>query len=137
MYLTRKAINEVAANLTSDARRLSFLGLCDREYRSQVDDRINERAAVYEAVARCAENGLVALVESGMDCDCVRYANVVRYCFADPRAVLARIYEIENDAEGCCSVIVERPTVAAALRYSSRDLALEAFEDGHPHVVYA
>ena len=79
-------------------------------------------------------NGVIGVVESGMDCDCSQYTHCTT--IENPTAV-----KLEKDAEhryewadGPMGVSYCRPDELPG--NSSRDLALEAFEDGHPHVVY-
>jgi hypothetical protein len=106
-----------------------------RDKNREVVDFLQQRANVAALVQARAEGGKVALVESGMDCDCVRYENSVSLVPAIPIVVLTAMERRYYNAEGPVSVRVERPSIAAELCYSARDLALEAFEDGHAHVV--
>lgn len=94
------------------------------------------RQQFLQAIARCAEVGKVAVVWSGRDCDGSRYANSVAIVDADKKAVEAHIEHTYEWADGPRAYYIERPSVARRLMYSSRDLALEAFEDGHSHFIY-
>lgn len=78
----------------------------------------------------------IAMVNGGMDCDCSKWDNAVSLVRATVKACDAWVEAFYSGAEGPQWFCVERPSVAAELERSSRDLALEAFEDGHPHVVY-
>jgi acylphosphatase len=78
-----------------------------------------------------AEDGMVAVVESGMDCDCVRYRNVVRIIPAEEAD--AYIRKSIEWADGPIHHYIERPSVALKLEYDSRDLAMEGFENGNSY----
>lgn len=93
------------------------------------------RIEFHRRVRDCAEAGRVALVRSGVDCDYVRYSGDVCYVEADWRKVDERIAHDLEWADGPMRHVIERPSVAARIGYESRDLALEAFEDGHPHYI--
>ena len=78
-------------------------------------------------------DGMVSISVDQMDCDCSRWTSgsLVR---AIPRLVERELEEIYNNAEGPVYWIsIDTPEEKA--EYVSRDLALEAFEDGHPHSV--
>lgn len=103
---------------------------------SSVHYHINERAEYAARIAQCVENGLIGIVRSGMDCDCSRYVHSqvfkVENLFSFVR------YEAEHRAW------LDGPEHTSIVRLSeitpdddyTRDLALEAYEDGHPWVVY-
>jgi len=82
-----------------------------------------------------AEDGKIAVLESGMDCDGVQYAGKVRIVDATKEAVQAHIDHTLNWADGPCYFSLERPSVANDIQYRSRDRTLEAFEDGHAHSI--
>jgi len=96
-------------------------------------DRLAARAELAQKIRTCAKNGEVGVVESGMDCDCLKYVHSYLLA-AVPFAVERWIDESYEAAEGPLCVGVEHPDKLP--ENESRDLALEAFEDGHPHVVY-
>lgn len=108
-----------------------------RAIRARLDrpDWLASRADLAARVATLAEEGEVAIVFGGMDCDCARWDDRVATVPALPVAVVQWIDRYHEGAEGPQWTRLERPSVARDLRSSSRDLALEAFEDGHPHVV--
>lgn len=102
---------------------------------SGIDLSINERAAMAEAFNRCAQDGMVGIVRSGMDCDCSRYVNsrVVK---------VPGVFKFQIDERHHQSFLdgPEHTTICAPDELPaswSRDLALEAFEDGRPFVVNA
>jgi hypothetical protein len=123
----------------NDARKLWIRNLVEKaEHRLDTATRRRKsRQAFLARIKECAEDGQVATVWSGRDCDCVQYECEVRCCEATPQAVEALADRVYEWADGPCGFYIERPSVASQLRYSSRDLAMEAYEDGHPHVIYA
>lgn len=103
----------------------------------QVDHLINERASLARRVARVRVGDEVGITRSGMDCDCSRYS----YGFVQSVTTVVALWKLLEDHErsldGPCSTHLVTPDEARGTPRESRDLALEAFEDGHPHVVYA
>jgi len=93
--------------------------------------RFNERKLV-ERIA--GENeGMIGLKLYSRDCDMCegRWGEVI------PASELsARIDRLYETAEGPVSYLICAPHEAESYESSSRDLALEAFEDGHAHVVF-
>lgn len=102
----------------------------------QREDNLKRRARVAALVRELEENGQVAVVTSGMDCDCCRWDDVVEILPAVPIEVERWADEYYERAEGPQSHYLERPSKAKKLRAGHRDLALEAFEEGHPNVIY-
>lgn len=101
-----------------------------------VDERINERAGLMQRIAKCNENGWIAVVESGRDCDGVKYSGRVHDCEANPQAYHKLCSDILSWADGPCGFYITHPSAAAEISYESRDLGAEAFENGHPHALY-
>lgn len=79
----------------------------------------------------------VAMIWGGRDCDGVQSEGNVRYVKADLTSVMADIDREHANAEGPCWWHMVSPSEAKAIEHTSRDLTLEAFEDGHSHVLYA
>lgn len=98
-------------------------------------DELQARLMLKAKVALCAEDGKVALVNWGMDCDCSRWDDRVSLVPANVMSVLKWEKDFYEWAEGPQGYRVTRPSMAPK-KSSSRDLAMEAFEDGHAHVVY-
>lgn len=90
-------------------------------------------ASIAAQVNACAENGKVAVNYSGMDCDCAQFSGSV-VLPALPVAVRHYIDDALKWADGLLSHRVERPSERA--RPWSRDLAMEAFENGHPYSIH-
>lgn len=101
-----------------------------------VQFNINERAKYSRIIKNKIVGGKVGLITSGMDCDCAafEYASVVDA--TSIARIVARIHEAYDNAEGPLNFRFVTPNEAKQYQGYSRDLALEAFEEGHPHVVY-
>ena len=104
----------------------------NRDY-FHVDDGLENRAALHKLIREKAVDGKVSVNWSGMDCDCATYGSG-SIEWAIPRVIEKQMDQIYYDAEGPMSVWIDHPHKIH--KQLSRDLALEAFEDGHPHVVY-
>lgn len=89
------------------------------------DDRIKEYA----------EDGKVAYIESGRDCDCVEYDGHVRIVDATLAAYKALDEEIGEWADGPYHLRLCRVSETLDVRQESRDLAMEAYENGNRHSV--
>lgn len=101
-------------------------------------ERINTRHSLLQRIQACAEDGFVAIHESGMDCDCVTFAGIYRYKVpANFYAVHKTMEEAERGADGRLHLTVIKPSEAEGVQYRSRDNVMEAYEDGHPHAVVA
>lgn len=102
-----------------------------------VHHAINERAEYGAILARCVENGKIGVLRSGMDCDCNKYSSA-RIVDAPVGAIQFARQEEEhyNGLDGPESTVWRKPS-QTTVGYTSRDLAAEAHEDGHRHVVYA
>lgn len=116
-------------DLTPALRRL-----IRRSCRPAEHDRIANHARFVEQVRVCAEFGEVAVVYGGMDCDCSMWEDRVVLLPAVPVVVDKWICDYHDGAEGPQWTRISRPS-RAPKKSTSRDLALEAFENGHPHVV--
>jgi len=124
----------------SETRRLYLLHKIakveiDHNHKEDWHKKATARRAFLRSLAEKAENGSIAMVWSGMDCDGVRYRNSVKTVKADVKSVMEAENEEYEWADGPCNYYLEKPSVAKTLQYSSRDLVLEAFEDGHPHSI--
>lgn len=100
-------------------------------------DRTAENAEIRAMLDRCWVDGKIGVAVSGMDCDCSQYSR--QYTIDLPNSVQAFKRWHERHVEwldGPESQRFMRPDQVDKSANWSRDLALEAFEDGHPHVVY-
>lgn len=133
----REAIAEVP-----DSRKLKVLDVLCCVGVQRAHAAVRARVNLHAQVLRCAESrapgyprtslGYVALVRSGMDCDGTQYGNDVVYVPATVKDVLERIDSDLAYADGPMHHTIAHPSIARDLHSYSRDLALEAFENGHP-----
>lgn len=125
-----------ARTIPSEAERLRFLNTALRDRLNAARHSVERRLELHRRIAECAEDGKVALIESGMDCDGVVYGGRVHMIDAHWRAVLAKEHHIGQWADGPFNLRIERPTIAEEIEYHSRDLGAEAFENGHAHSLH-
>jgi len=98
------------------------------------ESRLMERVEVADTIRRYTEDGQIAVVTSGMDCDCSQYIRSTLRTNLTPVAFLAARDDDYTWADGPINVGLCRPSERP--ESASRDLAMEAYEDGHPHVVH-
>ena len=103
-------------------------GFCNRK----PSDYFAERLDLQKLISANSENGQVVILESGMDCDCVAFSNQKYKVAALPIAVRTEMDRIYGNAEGPCHLSITSPSAAKAMDYRSRDLGMEAYENGHP-----
>lgn len=108
-----------------------------RGERERIDDSdIGCRARMYARIDKVQVNGQISISVDQMDCDCSRWTSGNVMDAFPRRAVEQYIEDIYNNAEGPIYWLsIDAPEKKA--EYTSRDLALEAFEDGHAHSVSA
>lgn len=98
--------------------------------------RLSRRWELMARIDECRrDDGKMWVSESGMDCDCVSYSGHLHECEANLRAYEKLGYEINEWADGPFNIYPITEEQAAESRPRSRDLAMEAYEDGHPHSV--
>ena len=109
------------------------------------EERTGRLFSRHEATqARIRENrmmegkGEIAVIWGGMDCDGVQYAGSVSIVEMEPFKTLRQsvddhIAHTYHWADGPCHYAIMPVEQARQIEYRSRDRALEAFEDGHPH----
>jgi hypothetical protein len=90
-----------------------------------------------EDVVLCAEEGFVAVVWGGRDCDGVQYEGRSCAVPANTADVTQHIADAYAWADGPCHFAILSPSAASDLEYYSCDLVMEAHENGHPHVLHA
>lgn len=119
----------------------TFFSTCRKNGRNPMDffqprkeDPLQARARLAAEIRKFAVDGQVCLNTDDMDCDCVRGTG----WFLVPANVPAVERAIEHYYDGlegpCYGCWLSSPADHVA-RYS-RDLALEAFEDGHPWSIH-
>ena len=107
-----------------------------KSLRGMVDglDLLAERSELKQRIERVVEGGMVAIHKTGMDCDCSTWDYVEHERFRGVFAHEREWQEYMDGAEGPQSMGFHSPSHYPE-QSESRDLALEAFEDGHPHYV--
>lgn len=118
-----------------DKRTRKILKKLGKSAVSSHHDLIKSRAEWVDAINLCAEGGKVLLVDSGMDCDGSAWRDRAILRDAVPVKILREIEVAYEGADGPIHFHVDRPSNRARYEYVQRDLALEAFEDGHPHTL--
>ena len=131
-----EAVKEVQKWAENESRALWFLNRLEERHGllAQATEARVARQSLIRRIAELQVGGQVAVWESGRDCDSVRYRGF-KCLIPATVAEFDALYEHENQwADGPFSLWVESPLLER--QRCSRDLALEAFEDGHSHVIY-
>lgn len=100
-------------------------------------ERLLESLIIERRIIERAEDGKVAVIESGRDCDCVEYSGRVHIIDATVEAFIWLDSQIGDWADGPYRLGIVKPSEAKTVEYTSRDLVLEAMEDGHRQVIYS
>src|SRR2546426_11067477 len=87
-------------------------------------------------IRKYAENGKVGVVENGRDCDGVKYWGRVHIIAATLTAFRKLDDEMGQWADGPYHFSLCRVSELDRVEYGTRDLVMEAHEDGHRHVIY-
>jgi hypothetical protein len=136
-YTSRPWAKYVHQSEIRDPLRLKLLHMeFERESESWFVTALRERRSIHNAIKTMAQRGKVAVVWSGRDCDCVRYSGEVRLVKATWKAIVDHIDQTYKWADGPCGYHFTTPSKAKKIERESRDLALEAFENGHPYYIY-
>ena len=106
-----------------------------RPFPSEDISRIGERARLAKAISAKQRDGFVGLSVWQMDCDCASWTSF-EVLKANTMVVDHYLDDLHANAEGRVSWHFVTPQEARDSVGEHRDHALEAFEDGHPHVVY-
>lgn len=144
-----RAIAHAAIATVPDSKRLYILNKLLAARVQHAHCRTRERFTFHQRIKQCAQGiehvphwarieGItqyVALVRSGRDCDGVSYSGDVSYVPADWRTVDERIAHDLEWADGPMNHGICSPSVARKIPSQSRDLVMEAYEDGHPHYI--
>ena len=96
-------------------------------------DRLTIRHRLKQTIDRYAVDGMIAINYDQMDCDCSQWFSSV-VVPAHAMIVERHVDQTYYHAEGPVRWWLSSPETK--VEYSSRDLALEAYEDEHSHVVY-
>lgn len=98
-------------------------------------DELAHRAKIKQKLDTYTVDGVYAMIVSGMDCDCSRFNRVYHVANRGVMAYVNDEWHAYKNSEGPLRVQIADPTTNPE-ESTSRDLALEAFEDGHPSTVY-
>lgn len=102
------------------------------DYRKAVCDT---NAAMRDCLNRNTVDGRIGLIRSGMDCDCTQYyAESVMDSFSSVAAFKRWDDRRQDYLDGPERVAFVQPCDIEP-QYKSRDLALMAYEDGHPSTI--
>jgi len=99
-------------------------------------DKLQSKVKLKKKIDDLNWRGKVAIVYGGVDCDHSRWDNRVALIDANVTSVNKWGNDYMECAEGSQWWSIESMDYALSLKRSSRDLVMEAFEDGHPHAIY-
>ena len=120
--------------ITSEQAFLRKLGKFDSKRFGT--DYLAEKISVIKEINSFAENGKILVIVGGCDCDGSQYYG---RCYVMD-ANYTTVSNFENDqshwADGSIYFDYDKPSNEGEYSYSSRDLALEAYENGHNHIIY-
>ena len=119
-------------------RSAHYLRLLHAVYWPRIEQRRDARLlrlSLGQRIASCAEGGKILVLESGRDCDGCQYTGRKHTIDATLAAYDALDARLGDWADGPYFLRVVPPSYAPHVIVSSRDLGLEAFESGHPHVI--
>lgn len=121
--------------MTRDTWRTFYRALRQAGAVSRDDDELEARAILADELRAATVDGKIVIVVSGMDCDCVQYVHSHEH---DAKGV-AWFLKLEREnyewADGPMAVGFCRPDERP--ENYQRDLAMEAYEDGRPHLISA
>lgn len=98
-------------------------------------DPLAKRPAIITLLRLSAEDGQVAIVSGGRNCDGCESNGDVELIPAIYPAYLRAINRLLRDAEGPTWWQIEKPSVATTIRRECRDLVAEAHENGRPYTL--
>jgi hypothetical protein len=113
----------------NDVWRLKVL----HDHDDGVHERINKRHRLLLAIQANQHEGKIKTVESGRDCDCVEYSGRERIIDANVMAFEKLDKDTAAWADGPFHIAIVPWELE--VEYESRDLVMEAYEDGHPHSI--
>lgn len=119
-----------------ERRRLKFLHEIYDGRLIAAHHRAKRARNLSRLIRACADqSGTFCAVESGMDCDGVQYWGRKHTCKATLAAFRALHDDIGEYADGPFSLTVMTMEEGYGIKYESVDLAMEAHENGHRHVL--
>ncbi len=114
----------------SDAEILSTLHMLTSDRIEQMHEATQERVAILRKLREWAEDGKIAIVESGTDCDCVQYTGHVHVVSAERTEFWKAVDRMYDSSEGSISWYLCRVSETHNVKQTSRDRVLEAYENG-------
>lgn len=132
-----EAADSAAYHMQSIARTFEALGSHHKAQELRSTIYAIKSAALGVKIDLLAEDGKVAYIESGRDCDGVQYSGQVHITDATVEAYEALHDRIAEWADGPFHLELCSVSVAKGVQYESRDLVMEAHEEGHPGVIYS
>jgi hypothetical protein len=141
--LSFRRIRQIVGDFAeSDSQRLYWINKIGNHDRlAELSERRQIRARENQIIVSAQLAGRpVAVITSGMDCDGGQWSGDVRWVTGEGHpslraAVDDYIYHSLSWADGPMNFYVATDKEAAQAAYVSRDLALEAHEDGHDWVL--
>jgi len=104
---------------------------------SWVHARINHRVNLKRTLQQEGRSGRIRVWTQSVDCDMAQ--RTTQSTIPTYKSVMEMWLVVENfysGLEGYGNIVFSEPNEEDEDFSQSRDLALEAYEDGHPHVVY-
>lgn len=113
-------------------RRMGKTIVEQNSYGSEVD----RNAQIRSMLDRCLVDGRIGVILSGMDCDCTQYYR--EYVMKMPNSVqwFKRHWDKHCDWLDGPETQTFVPPADITPQHRSYDLAMEAYENGHPSTVY-
>jgi len=132
---------QLAGNITAESQKV-YGRLRDKLVKQihdhklhELHDRINTKGSIERRMKRYqTADGWVYGIESGMDCDCSAWRTVIKIR-PTLQAYDKYMDDLYSNAEGQCGMCLIPWQDARDFEPEHRDLAMEAHEDGHDHIV--
>lgn len=138
MPRTLKEVRKFFGRQAFAALRRSWQRQSERSLQSTswVHERINDRVRLKHTLQQEGHSGQIVVWTQTVDCD--HSQRTTRKTVPTYKSVVEMWMVVENfysGIEGYGNIVFAEPNENEDFS-ESRDLVLEAFEDGHPHVVY-
>jgi hypothetical protein len=120
----------------SDTEILFFLHQVHKDSLNRMHIAVQNRINLLHILSECSEDGKIAIVYNGMDCDGCAYEGHSFTVDANTKDFENAVQDLYMNAEGPLYWYILRPSEAKNVKRLSRDLALEAFENGNPWSIH-
>jgi hypothetical protein len=132
-YIRNGVVKGVATSSLPERIILRFLHTLLQDSLAEKHAATQRRVKFFRDLKELAEEGKIAIVSSGMDCDGVEYSGDWTIVDATKEAVEKEVESINKWADGpIYNLGLMKPSDARQINRTSRDRTMEAFEDGHP-----